>query len=220
MRINGLKLGQGIGLIFEKLRHQLRYLQSSLIPRLMSEWTGEPGEAAEFGRWCRSAQSAGLRRACSGVGQRWANRHRWLQKPFYWKRFLLFQGDYLVFKNRLEPVKTGEVSCGVWGSWAARAHAWPWHRTVLVTSVPWPRRGAGTPGTLAGTVPRGCREGEPHELASRCQQPRGRLARWGAGLSRAAVLCGIGPPSSRACGLGPPARSICWSAATAGHICR
>lgn len=158
----------------------------------MSEWTGEPGEAAEFGCWCRSAQSAGLRRACSGVGQRWPNRPRWLQKPFYWKRFLLFQGDYVLFKNRLEPVKTGEVECGG----AGRPGPMPGLGTGPCSSPPCHGRGErGPPGPWQGLSPRGCREGEPHELASCCQQPRGRLARWGAGLSRAAVLCGIGPPS-------------------------
>ena len=159
MRINDLKLGQGIGLISERAQTSAQMFAKLFNSKVNGRAEGRArrgcrGGALEQAR-CRSARSGGLCRPGLGVGQRWACWHRWLQKRMYWKLFLLLQGDYWVLKNRLEPVKTGEVSHRASGSRAARADARPCHRTVLIAPVPQPRRGAGTPGTPAGTVPPG-----------------------------------------------------------------
>lgn len=154
-----LKLGQGISLIFEKAQ-----TSAEIFAKLVNSTANEQVEGrAQRGcwvwaleeSWCGSARSGGLRWAGSGTEQRCAARHWKWQKCIYWKLFLLFQGDYLVLKNRLEPVQIGEVCCGALGSQAAGTDAWPRCRAVLLVPVPQLSRGAGTPGTPAGTVPPG-----------------------------------------------------------------
>lgn len=69
MRINDLKLGQGIGLISEKAQTSAQMFAKLFNSEVNERVKGEPGEAAEVERWSRPG--AGLLGAVAYVGLAW-----------------------------------------------------------------------------------------------------------------------------------------------------